>query len=103
MNEDDLMPGDGTWFGGVPQEPLEQRIDRKRERAETLQSKAEIKKVVEHLEERIQERDRISTIGVDITEDPELHHKRCLVNAMIAKELIKEKQLLEGLLQTHIK
>lgn len=103
MNDDDLMPSEGTFFGGVPREPVDQVIDRKRERAETLQSEVEIKRVVEHLEERIQERDRISTIGVDITEDPELHHKRCLVNAMIAKELIKEKQLLEGLLQTHIK
>lgn len=103
MQEDDLMPNDGSWVGGVPVEPKDQRLARTKERAATLKERNVLRELIDRFDERIAERDRISTIGVDINEKPEIHQKRCLVNAMISQELAKERQWLQELLEAHDK
>lgn len=103
MQPDDMYPNDGAWLGGVPVEPKDQRLARTKEKAATLKERNVLKELIDRFDERIAERDRISTIGVDISEDSELHQKRCLVNAMIAEELAKERQWLQELLEAHAK
>lgn len=103
MESDDMYPSDGSWIGGVPVEPKDQVIARKKEKASTLKEVNVLKELIDRFDERIAERDRISTIGVDITEKPEIHQKRCLVNAMISQELQKERQWLQELLEAHAK
>lgn len=102
MDEDNMYPtqgGQGSYF--VPTEPQDQVIARKKERAKTLEMADFVTQLIKHLDERIAERDRISTIGIDILENPEIHQKRCLVNAMIAQALNEEKKILEELLEIH--
>lgn len=101
MEDDNLLPNDSTFFGGVPLEPKEQVIERKKEKAQTLQALDEIKKVIEHFEERIKYRDTLSAIKPDLLKDPILHQKVCEVNYMLKLALMEEKQLLEELLRTH--
>lgn len=102
MEDDNVYPTDGSFFG-IPVEPKDQQIERKKEKAATLKEVNVLRELINKFDEHIAERDRISTIGVDITEDPELHQKRCLVNAMIAQELTKERQWLNELLEAHAK
>jgi predicted component of type VI protein secretion system len=100
MQDDDLYPSDGSYFG-VPLEPVEQIISRKQEKAETLQAKAEIERVIRHFEERIKYRDSIDAITTDLEREPAMHQKLIEVNKLLKMALIEEKQLLEELLDIH--
>lgn len=99
MEDDDLYPREGSYF--VPREPKDQVIARKKEQAETLEKIDQIKELIEHINKRIDERDKISTIGVDILENPEIHQKRCIVNTELARALREEKKYFEELLAIH--
>lgn len=101
MEPDDLMPNDGTWLGGVPIEPKEQLIERKKERAKALESKKVIEEILGHFQERIDYRGLLESIKVDITKDAALHQKICEVNDLLKMALEEEKQLLEELLEIH--
>lgn len=100
MDDDNLYPGDGTYYG-IPREPQEQVNARKKERAKTLEVVNELKKVIDHFEERIEFRDKLSSVNVDITRDAALHQKVCEVNSMLKLALEEEKHLLEELLEVH--
>lgn len=99
---DDLMPNDGTYFG-IPPQDVEQEVERKKEKAKTLESLSAIKQIVKHFEERIEFRDKLSSINADIKEDPALHQKLCEVNNMLKLALQEEKEILEELLEAHAK
>ena len=100
--DDDLMPNDGTYFNPF-QEPTEQKIERSKEKAKALEVKNAIENVIAHFEERINYRDTIEALNVNLEEDPALHQKKCEVNEMLKLALIEEKGLLEDLLSTHSK
>ena len=99
---DNLMPNDGTYFG-IPKEDVEQEVERKKEKAKTLESLSIIKDIISHFDERIEFRDKLSSIGVSIEVDPLLHQKLCEVNKMLKLALEEEKQLLEDLIDSHAK
>jgi hypothetical protein len=101
MESEDLYPSDGTYF--VPTEPKEQVIARKKEKAETLQVKAELERIIRHFEERIAYRDTLDSINVSAVNEPELHLRACVTNDMLKMALSEEKQLLEELLDIHAK
>lgn len=97
--DDDLYPSDSTfWF---PKEPKDQAIARKKERAETLKTLDELKKIVHHFDERIKYRDTIEALKVNYKDSPEEHQKKCEVNEMLKLALIEEKRLLEELIDIH--
>ncbi len=100
MEEDNLMPNDVSSFW-MAKEPREQVVARNKEKAQTLEAVSELEKVIQHFQERIDFRDRLSSINVSVTEDPELHQKLCAVNDLLKLALIEEKQLLEELLEVH--
>lgn len=101
MEDDDLYRNDGTYF--LPREPEEQIIDRKKERAKTLEAINDIKAVIAHFDQRIEERGKISSINVDLTEDPALHQKVFEVNRLLTMALIEERSMLEEMLEIHTK
>jgi predicted component of type VI protein secretion system len=100
MEDDNLMPNDGTYFG-IPVEPVEQTVARKKEKAKTLEAKAEIERVIKHFEERIKYRDTLDSLNVSAINSPEMHLRACVTNDMLKMALIEEKQLLEELLDIH--
>lgn len=100
MENDDLYPVDGTFFS-VPLEPEEQVLARKKEKARTLEAKAEIRRVIQHFEERIAYRDTLDAINVSPTQSPELHLRACIANDLLKTMLLEEKRLLEELLEIH--
>lgn len=98
--EDDIMPNDGTYFG-IPSEPLDQSIGRKKEKAQTLEALSVIESVIQHFTERIAFRDSLEAIKPDLTKDPALHQKICEANELLKMALMEEKQMLEELLEMH--
>lgn len=97
--ENDDITNNGSYF--VPREPIEQVLDRKKERAAALEARKELEKVIDHFNERIEFRDKLSSINIDITKDPALHQKICEVNDLLKLALIEEKGLIEDLLEIH--
>ena len=100
MEPDNIYPNDTTYFG-VPVEPPEQVIARKKERAQTLEAANVIETLWKHFEERIAYRDSLSSIKPDLAKDPVLHQKACEVNTMLKLALVEEKEMLEELLEIH--
>ncbi len=96
---DDDITNNGSYF--VPREPREQIIARQKEQAGALEAQKELEQVIKHFEERIEYRDKLSSINVDITKDPALHQKICEVNDLLKLALIEEKNLIEDLLEIH--
>jgi hypothetical protein len=98
MEEDNAYPNDGTWIGGVPIEPPEQAVERKKERAQALEAASLIEVLLSHFDERIKYRDSLSSISVSLAEDPLLYQKVCEVNKLLKIALEEERGLLEELL-----
>lgn len=101
--DDDLMPNDGTFLGGVPREPLDQILGRKREKAQTLEGLNELKGIVNRLQEQIEFYERNSSIPDDVRTKP----KQFLVMhnsfSEVAKILRGEKEYIEDLISSYIK
>lgn len=103
MQSDDVYPNDGAFLGGVPLEPLDQVVARKKERAQAMEAASVIENIIQHFAERIDYRSNLDAIKPDLAKDPALHQKVCEVNAMLKLALIEEKGLLEELLSMHAK
>jgi len=99
--EDDLYPNDSSYF--IPREPADQIIERKKEKAQTLESINELKAIVNRLDERIQFYEKNSSIPDDVRTDPQqfliLHNTYTLV----AENLKSEKEYIEGLITSYLK
>ena len=95
------MPSDGTFLGGIPREPVEQAVNRKKEKAQTLEALTVIQDVISHFTERIDYRDSLEAIKPDLAKSVAMHQKVCEVNDMLKLALIEEKRLLEELIEIH--
>ncbi len=96
--DEDLYPNDSTFWR--PTEPKEQVIARKKEQAQALEAKNIIEMALAHFDERIIYRDTISSLNVNLNEDPAMHQKKCEVNDMLKLALQEERNLLEEILVT---
>lgn len=101
MEDDNLMPNDGTFFGGVPLEPLEQILDRKKERAKTLEAKKELEKVIAHLSDRIEATDSIKQALVLAKTHDISRGQAIVVLDIVRQQLEMEKELIKELLEIH--
>lgn len=97
--DDDIMPNDGTYF--LPREPKEREIARKSEKSKVLQDLKMVEELLVHLEQRINFRNSIDSIGVDITDNPALHQKMMHVNQLVKQELEAERGWIKDLIDTH--
>lgn len=103
MENDDIMPNEGSHFGGVPIEPTEQAIERKKQRAKTLEALQPLKEHIERLQERIEFYEKNSSVNdvVRVTKQEFMivHN----TYSLMAKTLRSEKEYLEGLIDTYAK
>lgn len=99
--EDDIYPNNGSYF--LPREPKDQIIARQKEKAKTLEALPIIENVIKHFNDRIEFRNKIDSINVQVNDDPALHQKMMHVNELLKQELEVEKALLEELLRLHAK
>lgn len=101
MPDDDLYPNNSEFLGGVPAEPLEQRIERKAERAQTLQALPELKKMIVRLQERIEFYEKTTSIDIDAnTEEFMITYK---TYALMANTLSSEMEYLQGIIDANAK
>lgn len=102
MEEDNLYQADGEFFQPF-REPLDQALERKRERAEVLKSKDELRAMIKRLQERIDYYEANTSIDDDVRLDPQkflvMHNSYTLT----AKTLRAEKQWLEGLIEANMR
>lgn len=99
MEPDDVMPNDGQYF--LPREPIDQAIDRKRERANTLQDQSELKAHIDRLQRRIEFYEANSSIPDEVRVNPQeflIMHNSYSAAAVILRA---EKEYLEGLIDTN--
>lgn len=101
MEEDSLYPNDSSYF--LPREPSDQIIERKKEKAQTLESLNELKSIANRLQERIDFYEKNSSIPDDVRTDPQqfliLHNTYTLV----AENLKSEKEFIDGLITSYLK
>lgn len=103
MQEDDVYINNGEFLGGVPTEPVDQAIDRKKERAETLQVLPVLKDMIKRLDERIEFYQKHSNIPDEVRTDP---NKFLIISnsyTMTAETLQSEKEWISGLLDANAK
>jgi hypothetical protein len=103
MQEDNVYVNDGTFVPGVPLEPPEQTVERKKEQARALEAKTIIEDIIAHFDQRIAFRSDLDAIKPDLVKTPAMHQKVCEVNSMLKLALAEEKSLLEELLEVHDK
>jgi hypothetical protein len=88
MNPDDLYPNDSAAF--LLKEPPEQAREKKKEKAETLQSLSVLREVVARLDERIAFYTSIDSIPDSIKTDPEkfliMHNSREMTRDSLREE-----------------
>ena len=96
--ETDYPGGDSSYY--LPTEPKEQEIERKKERAKTLQDEKVLKKLVKLFEERIEFYSRIDSIDVDINTDTQKFFIAFQVAAATRQNLIVELERIKSLLDS---
>ena len=103
METDDVYPNDGTFIGGVPLEPVEQVIERKSEKAQTLQALPELKKMITRLDERI----KWYETTTNIPDEVRTNTKEFLIThnsySATAKALTEERNYLQDLIDAYAK
>ena len=100
---DDLYPNDGTFLGGVPAEPVEQSVARKKERAQALEAQSVLKDMIERLDDRIDFYERHSNIPDEVRTDPEQFVIISNSYTMCAATLRSEKEWIQGILEANVK
>ena len=97
MEEDDVLPNDGTYF--FPREPRDQSIARKKERAQTLADLNILKEIVEHLDLRVAFYSSIDAIPVEVKTDPTKFMNMTISNQMTRDNLRAEKEYIESIIE----
>lgn len=98
MEEDDMYKTDGSFFG-VPLEPLDQKLDRKKERAQTLSVLPILQSIIEQLEGDIAFYQSVKAIPDEVKADPAKFLIMHNANEMVADILLAKKEWVEGLIQ----
>lgn len=98
---DDVMPNDGTYLGGVPREPAEQEVAKKKEKAKVLEGLAILKIIVARLEQKVDYFERHSNLPDEVRTDPQKFLIMSNSYTMTADNLRAEKEYIQSLLDTH--
>lgn len=100
---DDLYPNDSTFLGGVPLEPHEQTVARKKEKAQTLQVLPVLKDVVKKLEEKIEFFGSVDAMPASLKTKPTKFMNQHNANELTRNNLREIKEWIEDLLDAHAK
>lgn len=101
LQEDDVMPNDGTYF--VPREPEQQLIERSKEKAKTLEALPILKDLLERLEERVAFYGSVDSIPSEVKTDPQQFLIVHNANELVRDNLRAEIEYITGLLEDHAK
>lgn len=96
MDEDNVMPNDSTYF--MPREPVDQMIERKKERAKTLEVKGVISELIERFDEQIRHLNSVDSMPDDVKKDPTKFMNLHNSHELSIDYLRSEKSYLESLL-----
>lgn len=99
MQEDDVMPNDGTYF----YQPKDQVIEKLKEKAHTLAGLDILEKLLSRYEQRIEFYEKTTNIPDDVRLDPDKFLVMHNTYSLVAKTLITEKEYIEGLIDEHTK
>ena len=100
---DDVYPNDGTFLGGVPSEPVEQSVARKKERAQALEAQSVLKDMIQRLEDRIDFYERHSNVPEEVRTDAQAFLIISNSYTMTAERLRSEKEWIEGILDANVR
>lgn len=103
MEDENLYPNDSTFLGGVPDEPPEQDVERKKEKARTLEALPIIKEIIERLQLRIDFYGSVDAMPKEVKTQPTKFMNWHNANEIVRDNLRDEKEYLEGLLEIHAK
>jgi hypothetical protein len=103
MQDDNVMPNDGTFLGGVPREPADQAVARKKETASTLESIAVLKNILKRLDERIEFYGSVDSIPDHVKLDVEKFLIQHNANELTRSNLRDEKEFIEGVIEANAK
>jgi hypothetical protein len=102
MEEDNVYPNDSSQYF-MPREPAEQIIERKKEKAQTLEALNEFRAIVNRLEERIRFYESVANIPDEIRTKPDEFLIMHNTHTLMVRTLTSEKEYIEGLLNAHIR
>lgn len=90
MQDDNVLPNDGTYLGGVPLEPQHQREERAKEKAEVLKTYELIEILVDRLKARIQYYESVHSIPDEVRTDLKAFMAMHTANTQTARNLTDE-------------
>lgn len=102
MENDDLLPNDGRFFG-VPLEPIEQSNARKREQAATLEAKTVLQEIIEQFEDDIEFYGSVDAIPPEVKAKPQQFLIVHNANELVRDALRAKKEYIESLLDAYVK
>jgi hypothetical protein len=94
---DNVMPNEGSVF--YPHEPKQQAIDRKKERARTLEALPILKDLLKRLEQRITFYESIYSIPEEVRTDPQQFLIVHNANTLMVQNLKAEAEWIQDLLE----
>lgn len=97
--DDDLYPNDGSYF--LPREPKEQKIARRKEQAQTLESISVLEDLVKSLDAKIDFYENITSIPDEVRLNPSEFLIMHNTHTLMAKNLRAEKENIEELISIH--
>lgn len=100
---DDVYPSDGTYISGSKKEPPEQDVERKKEKARTLESLPLLKEIIQRLEERIEFYGSVDAMPKELKTSPTKFMNMHNTNELVRENLKMEKEYLQDLIDTHAK
>lgn len=101
LQPDDVMPNDGTYF--APREPASQAVDRKKEKAHTLEALPILKDLLNRLQERVDFYGSVDSIPDEVKTNPEEFLRVHNANELVRSNLRAEIEWINGLLEEHAK
>ncbi len=100
MESENLYPNDGSFIAGVPLEPLEQTIDRKKERAKSLEDLKILQQVIKRFNEQIIFLNSVDSMPDEVKTDPtkfmNIHNAHDLSIQFLRSELDYFESLLDN-------
>ncbi len=93
------MPNDGTFMGGVPAEPPEQVLERKKERAQAIEKDNLLKDLLERWEAKIKFYSSTTSFTDEVKLDPEKLSRLLIAYAEVTAVLEAEKEYIESLIR----
>lgn len=99
MEEDDMMPNDGTYF--FPREPKDQVLSRKKEKAQTLEGLTVIQDLLKRWSEKIAYYESIRAIPEEVKLNETQFMHTVAGHAVVLEILETEKEYIEELISNY--